>query len=255
MPQSNGRPRVCAGNWKMFKTASEARTFFEKFLEPAAGIPDDVELIVCPPFTALQAARDVLASQNRIKLGAQNMHWEPQGAFTGEISAAMLTDLGVTHVILGHSERRQYFGETDENVRRKTAAALAAGLTPIVAVGETLEIRERGEQIAHTLAQTRAAFEGLSAEDVARCIVAYEPVWAIGTGKNCDANDANDMMRVIRGSVDGLQNVPILYGGSVKPDNIALYAAQSDIDGGLVGGASLDPAGFAALAAKLSNAS
>ncbi|HET7812882.1 MAG TPA: triose-phosphate isomerase [Candidatus Baltobacteraceae bacterium] len=254
MPVS-ARARVCAGNWKMYKTASEARAFFEAFLPLAQGIPDAVDLIVCPPFTALQAARDILASQTRVKLGAQNMHWEPQGAFTGEISAGMLTDLGVTHVILGHSERRQYFGETDENVRRKTFAALEAGLTPIVAVGETLDIRDRGEHVAHTVSQTKAAFAGLEAQDVARCIVAYEPVWAIGTGKNCDANDANEMMRAIRGCVAGLQNVPILYGGSVKPDNIALYAAQSDIDGGLVGGASLDPAGFANLASQLANAS
>lgn len=254
MRRANGRARVCAGNWKMFKTASEARAFFEAFLQSVPAIPADADLIVCPPFTALQAAHELLAAQTRVKLGAQNMHWEPQGAFTGEISAPMLTDLGVSHVILGHSERRQYFGETDENVRRKTAAALAAGITPIVAVGETLDVRERGDHIAHTLAQTKAAFAGLNAQDAGRCIVAYEPVWAIGTGKNCDPADANEMMRAIRGSVDGLQNVPILYGGSVKPDNIALYAAQSDIDGGLVGGASLDPAGFASLATQLANA-
>lgn len=254
MPPANARARVCAGNWKMFKTASEARAYFETFIRIAPSVPGDVDLILCPPFTDLQSSREMLVSQNRVKLGAQNMYWEAQGAFTGEISAAMLSDLGVSHVILGHSERRQYFGETDENVRRKTAAALAAGITPIVAVGETLEIRERGEHIAHTLAQTRAAFDGLSSADVARCIVAYEPVWAIGTGKNCDASDANEMMRAIRGCVDGLQDVPILYGGSVKPENIALYAAQSDIDGALVGGASLDPAGFAALAAQLSQA-
>lgn len=245
------RARVCAGNWKMFKTAAEAAAFFDAFMPLCSSIPQSVELVVCPPFTALAAAHEALGRGARVKLGAQNMHWEPQGAFTGEISAAMLLDLGVTHVILGHSERRAYFGETDENVRRKTAAALQAGLTPIVAVGEPLEIRDGGSHVEHVLVQTRAALHGLSSADVARCMIAYEPVWAIGTGKNCDARDANDMMCAIRASVEGLQNVPLLYGGSVKPDNIAHYASQSDIDGALVGGASLDPQSFSALAAAL----
>lgn len=242
------RRRICAGNWKMNKTASEARAYAERFVDLAQSIPQHVELVLCPPFTALQAVRDTLQGNTRIKLGAQNMFWEAGGAFTGEISAPMLLDLGVEYVILGHSERRQYFGETNEDVRRKTAAALQSGLTPIVAVGESLAIRRSGEAENHVIAQTLAAFEGLETSALGKVVIAYEPLWAIGTGENCDANDANSIMRAIRACRDGLQDVPILYGGSVKPDNIAQYVAQSDIDGGLVGGASLDPEIFATLA-------
>ena len=241
------RRRICAGNWKMFKTASEARAYGERFAELASSIPGHVELVLCPPFTALQALRDALDG-TRVKLGAQNMYWESSGAFTGEISAPMLVDLGVQYVILGHSERRQYFGETDEDVRRKTAAALQAGLTPIVAVGESLQIRDDGNAASHVVAQTRAALSGLDAVSIAKVVMAYEPVWAIGTGRNCDAADANTIMHAIRAAVDGLATVPILYGGSVKPENVAQYASQQDIDGGLVGGASLDPDSFARLA-------
>lgn len=242
------RKRICAGNWKMFKTTGEARAFVERFLELVPQIPESVELLLCPPFTALQTVRDALRGNARVKLGAQNMHWAPSGAYTGEISAGMLLDLGVEYVILGHSERRQYFGETDEDVRRKTEAALENGLTPIVAVGETLETRRAGGAVEYVVAQTQAALTGFAREAASKIVMAYEPIWAIGTGENCGAVDANEIMQSMRGAVDGLQNVPILYGGSVKPDNIALYAAQPDIDGGLVGGASLDPDSFASLA-------
>ncbi len=247
------RKRICVANWKMNKTNVEAAAFVARFMPSAASIPSDVDLVLCPPFTALQTvAASLDAAQGgggRVKLGAQNMHWERSGAFTGEISAPMLLEIGVAYVILGHSERRRYFGETDETVRLKTAAAIAAGLTPIVAVGESLEIRKQGATESHVLAQTRAALNGLDEDAIANVVLAYEPIWAIGTGHNCDPVEANEVMRAIRGCVRGLHDVPILYGGSVKPENMAAYTAQPDIDGGLVGGASLDPESFYALAA------
>ncbi len=242
------RKRFCAGNWKMFKKADEAVAYINRFLELADGIDSNVELAICPPFTALPAAAACLSGQDRVHLGAQNMHWEPSGAFTGEISAPMLREFGVRYVIIGHSERRQYFGESDQTVRLKTAAALAAGLVPIVAVGESLEIRDAGSHEAHVIAQTRAALTGLDPSALRGLVLAYEPIWAIGTGKNCAANDANAIMHAMRTCMPGLQDVQILYGGSVKPENVAAYTAQPDIDGALAGGASLDPDGFAALA-------
>ena len=246
------RQRICAGNWKMFKTSSEAVDYVERFAQLVPSIPQSVEIVICPPFTAIDAVskalRRIAGDGARIKLGAQNMHWELSGPFTGEISAPMLTELGVRYVILGHSERRQYFGETDEYVRLKTATALASGLTPIVAVGESLEVRREGKQETFVVAQIRAALDGLSDADIEKVVVAYEPIWAIGTGQNCDPSAANAVMHAIRASVPALKDVPILYGGSVKPDNIAPYCTQPDIDGGLVGGASLDPEAFAQLA-------
>ena len=246
------RRRVCVANWKMNKTNADAAAFVERFMQLVPSISTDVDLVLCPPFTALQTVAASLDSSQgrggRVKLGAQNMHWEPSGAYTGEISAPMLLEIGVEYVILGHSERRQYFGETDETVRLKTAAALANGLTPIVAVGESLDLRREGRTQSHVCAQTLGALAGLEPDQVRKVIVAYEPIWAIGTGENCDPGNANDVMHEIRGCIEGLRDVPILYGGSVKADNIARYTALSDIDGGLVGGASLDPDGFAALA-------
>ena len=243
------RARVVAGNWKMFKTAAQTREYLQQFLKAADDVPASVQLVLCPPFTSIPAASEMLDAQQRVALGAQNVHWGETGAFTGEISAPMLREFGVRYVIVGHSERRQFFGETDETVRWRTAAALQADLIPIVAVGESPAIREQGSQTDHVVAQIRAALDGLDRSQIERVIVAYEPIWAIGTGKNCDAAAANDIMGAIRTSVDGLQHVPILYGGSVKPENIAQYASQPEIDGGLVGGASLDPLGFARLAA------
>jgi triosephosphate isomerase len=240
------RQLICAGNWKMHKTAREADAFVDAFLPLARAVPERVEIVICPPFTALTAVRSKLNS-GRIRLGAQDVHWEDSGAFTGAISAPMLREHGVQYVIVGHSERREYFGDTDLTVRLKTAAALAGGLTPIVAVGETLELRDAGRALAHVALQTRAALEGLSESDVARVVLAYEPIWAIGTGRNCDPAEANAVMGAMRACVPGLRDVPILYGGSVTAENIAAYTAQPEIDGGLVGGASLDPASFAAL--------
>ena len=240
---------VCAGNWKMHKTGREAAAFVDAFLPQAAAVAERVEIVLCPPFTALAAVSPKL-NGGRVRLGAQDVHWEESGAFTGAISAPMLREFGVRYVIVGHSERREYFGDTDLTVRLKTAAALAGGLTPIVAVGETIELHDAGKALAHVTRQTRAALEGLGESDLARIVLAYEPIWAIGTGRSCDPAEANAVMAAMRGSVPGLRDVPILYGGSVKAENIAAYTAQPDIDGGLVGGASLDPAAFAALCAN-----
>ncbi|MDQ2662781.1 MAG: triose-phosphate isomerase [Candidatus Eremiobacteraeota bacterium] len=237
------RPLV-AGNWKMHKTSAEAVAFAMDLLRRA--LPPNVDVAVCAPFTALAALGSHLAHTS-IALGAQDLFWEPQGAYTGEISGPMLLDLGVRYVIVGHSERRQYFGEIDATVGLKTAAALACGLTPIVAVGESLEQRDAGDAHAIVATQTRGAIGALSRADAARVVMAYEPVWAIGTGRHCDPVQASETIAAIRASVDGLDDVRILYGGSVKPDNVARYVAQDGIDGALVGRASLDAAAFAAL--------
>jgi triosephosphate isomerase (TIM) len=248
------RKRICAGNWKMFKTACEATAYVEQFVNMLPSVPAHVEVVLCPPFTAIAAVRRALDTaahgEARIKIGAQNMYWEPKGAFTGEISAPMLLDLGVQYVIVGHSERRLYFGETDHDVRLKTAAALECGLTPIVAVGESLEIRKAGDAQRYVLRQVGSVVDGFEPAALERIVIAYEPIWAIGTGENCKPAQANSIMRAIRGSAPALSMVPILYGGSVKPENMAEYTAQSDIDGGLVGGASLDPQSFARLATE-----
>lgn len=245
--------RLCIANWKMNKTNAEAAAFVERFMYLEPAIPAGVDVVICPPFTALQTvAASLDAAQGRdgrVKLGAQNMHWQLGGAYTGEISAPMLLEIGVQYVILGHSERRSYFGETDETVRLKTATALRHGLTPVVAVGESLEIRKAGRTQSHVCAQTLAALADLDAQDVRKIVLAYEPIWAIGTGENCDPAQAGEVMREMRGCVDGLQDAPILYGGSAKVENIAQYTAVDGIDGGLVGGASLEPETFAALCA------
>lgn len=245
------RKRVIAGNWKMHKTAAEAVEYTNRFIELSVKVPRSVELVICPPFTALNSVSQVLASHDgRVKLGAQNMHWMLVGAFTGQISASMLVELGVQYVIVGHSECREYFGETDQMVEQKVRTALESGLTPIIAVGETLDVRNAGNAEPYVVAQTRAALGEVGKDYLHRVILAYEPIWAIGTGHNCDPVSANAVMKAMRESRDGLSDVPILYGGSVKPENIAHYMAQPDIDGGLVGGASLDPAGFATLATE-----
>lgn len=230
----------------MHKTGREAAAFVDAFLPLAGAVPGRVEIVLCPPFTALAAVSPKLDG-SRVRLGAQDVHWEESGAFTGAISAPMLRECAVRYVIVGHSERREYFGDTDLTVRLKTAAALAGGLTPIVAVGETIDLRDAGKTLSHVTLQTRAALEGLSQADLARVVLAYEPIWAIGTGRSCDPAEANAVMGAMRACVPGLHDTPILYGGSVKPENIAAYTSQPEIDGGLVGGASLDAASFAAL--------
>lgn len=237
---------IVAANWKMHKTAQEAGAFLDAFLARAAALPAAVEVVIAPPFTAIPAVATRLRGTN-IRLGAQTMHWELQGPFTGEVSAPMLLEFGVGYVILGHSERRAYNAETDRSVNLKVSTALAQGLTPIVAVGETLEERNAGQTDDRVIAQTRAAFDGIARDSLDRVVLAYEPIWAIGSGKNCDPGEADRVMTVIRECVSGLDDTPILYGGSMKPENVASYIERPNVNGGLVGGASLDPNGFAAL--------
>ena len=225
----------------MHKTIAEARALVRSLRE--ATLPEGVDVVVAPPFTALQAVEHELRGST-IGLGAQTMHYLDQGPCTGEISPPMLVELGVRWVILGHSERRASFGETDDNVNLKVHAALKHGLTPIVAVGETATEHAEEQTLEKVTFQTRAAFAGLAAADVARCVVAYEPIWAIGTGLVDEPESANAVIGEIRRAVDGLQNARVLYGGSMKGENCSDLLAQPHIDGGLVGGASLNAPGF-----------
>ncbi|HEY0394214.1 MAG TPA: triose-phosphate isomerase [Candidatus Elarobacter sp.] len=242
---SRARKPLIAGNWKMHKTIAETRAFIADVR--ARDLPlDAVDAVICPPFTALCAAHELLRG-TRIELGAQNLGWAQRGAFTGEISAAMLVECGVRWVVIGHSERRAMFGELDLRVNEKLRTALDTGITPIVAVGETAEERDAGFTRDKVVGQVRAAFDGVPAELVARCVVAYEPIWAIGTGFACSPADADAVMSEIRGAVAGIEHTRLLYGGSMTPANVAEFLRKPNIDGGLVGGASLQPASFAAL--------
>ena len=240
-----------AGNWKMFKTPAETTQFFEKF-RPLAATAEHCEIVICPPYTNLAAAVDAAKGTN-IRIGAQNVAWAKEGAFTGETSATMINAVGATHAIVGHSERRQYFGETDETVLKRTLAALDSGLTPIVCVGERLEERESGNTETVMIGQFAKGIAGMSEQQFAKIIIAYEPVWAIGTGKTATPEIAAEAHRVIRAEVrsrfgkDAADAVRILYGGSVKPDNVKSLMAQPEIDGSLVGGASLDAVSFAGI--------
>lgn len=240
---------LIAGNWKMFKTTAEAVALASALVELLKNV-DDVEVAVCPPFTALHAVSKVLAGSG-IALGAQDLHWEKEGAYTGEISAPMLLDVGCRYVIVGHSERRQYFGETDGMINKKTRAALTHHLIPIVCVGETLEERETGRTFEVIEGQVRGSLADLTPEQGKSLVIAYEPVWAIGTGRTAlpsQANGAQGFIRKLLADRFGQEisdRIPILYGGSVKPDNIAALMAEPEIDGALVGGASLDAPSFA----------
>ena len=231
----------------MFKTTAEAAAFAAEIAGKAE--VDGVESVICAPFTALPVLVEAVKNTS-IKVGAQNLHFADEGAYTGEISGRMLQDLGVDYVIIGHSERRAYFAETDETVNKKVHAAFKYGLTPIVCVGEKLEEREAGSTKEVCKTQTEAALQGLSDEQAVQVVIAYEPIWAIGTGKSSTADDANEVIAYIREIVAASFNaataeqVRIQYGGSVKPNNISEYMQQSDIDGALVGGASLEPASF-----------
>jgi triosephosphate isomerase (TIM) len=242
------RKKLIAANWKMYKTPEQTLAFFQEFLPLVADHSRD-EIVVCPPFVDLHNAVAGAAGSN-VFVGAQNMHWEKEGAFTGEISAPMLNAVGVTHVILGHSERRQYFNETDDTVNRKLELALESGLTPIVCVGEVLEEREAGLTEDVLRRQCMRAFNGISAKKAAKMTIAYEPVWAIGTGLTAMPETAADAHSVIRHEAakafgdNFAEAVRILYGGSVKPDNATALMSEEEIDGALVGGASLDPLNF-----------
>lgn len=242
------RKRIVAGNWKMYKTVPEAT---ELAAAIAAAAPKDgaSEIVVCPPFVNLTAVAGAIKG-SAVRLGAQNMHWEEKGAFTGEIAAEMLKSAGCQYVILGHSERRQYFGETDATVNKKIKRALAVGLHPIVCVGETLDQRKAGTTESVVGGQVTGCFADLSAEQAQTLVIAYEPVWAIGTGVTATSEQAQEVHHFIRTLLVQLyseavaQAVRIQYGGSMKPDNAAQLLAQPDIDGGLIGGASLDAKSF-----------
>jgi triosephosphate isomerase len=245
------RTKLIAANWKMYKTPDQTRAFFADFLPLVSGHTRD-EIVVCPPYVDLAAALEAVKGSN-VGVGAQNLHWKDEGAFTGEISAQMLLALGITHVIVGHSERRQYFGETDDTVNLRLKAALEAGLTAICCVGEVLEEREAGLTEEVLRRQCVRAFHAISAKKAAKLVVAYEPVWAIGTGKTATPELAAEAHAVIRSEATEVfgeefaAELRILYGGSVKPDNASALMSQEEIDGALVGGASLDPKSFAAI--------
>jgi len=240
---------LIAGNWKMFKTVQEA-VFFTKELRSLVKDVTDVEIVVAPPFTALHAVAEATRNSN-ISVSAQDVYWEREGAFTGEVSAAMTKEAGAEFAIVGHSERRRLFGETDVTVNRKTLAAIAVDLTPIVCIGETLEERERGETLAVLDRQIKNGLDGASADQLADLVIAYEPVWAIGTGRNATPAQAGQAHAHIRKRLrqwfggDAADRCHVIYGGSVKPDNIRELIAEEEVDGALVGGASLDVQSFA----------
>ncbi len=245
------RKKVIAANWKMYKNPEQTREFFRAFLPMISDHTRD-EIVVCPPYVDIHAAVEA-AKGSAVAIGGQNVYWKEEGAFTGEISPAMLLAAGCSHVIIGHSERRQYFGETDDTVNAKLKASLEAGLIPIVCVGEVLEEREAGLTEDVLRRQCLRAFNALSAKKAAKLIVAYEPVWAIGTGKTATPQLASEAHLVIRGEAgkafgdDFASHLRILYGGSVKPDNAHALMSEEEIDGALVGGASLDAKSFTAI--------
>jgi triosephosphate isomerase (TIM) len=243
------RKKILAANWKMNLTQSEAESYFAAF-DSEIGEVDDVEVVIIPPFTAIPALVSASEKMPSIRIGAQNMHWEKSGAFTGEISATMLRALFVKYVILGHSERRTLFGETDEIVNRKVRAALEAGLRPIFCIGESLRERDAGKVEEVLSRQVRLGLEGVAQKDLSEIVVAYEPCWAIGTGRTATPAEAEEAHAHVRSTLTEISSaavadrIRIQYGGSVKPENTEELMRQKDIDGALVGGASLDPRGF-----------
>ena len=240
-----------AGNWKMYKTVGDAVRYVKEFRGMVKDI-DDVEIVLAPTFTALHAAAEAARNSN-VGISAQDLYWERAGAFTGEVSGALVREAGAEYVIIGHSERRTYFGETDATVNRKTAAAVAASLTPIVCIGETLDQRERNETFDVLDRQIKEGLAGVTGEQLAQLVVAYEPVWAIGTGRNATPQQAGEAHAHIRKRLrqwfgsDAAEACHVIYGGSVKPDNIRDLVAQPDVDGALVGGASLEVKSFFAI--------
>jgi len=248
------RKPIIAGNWKLNNTLKESIELVTSLKDNLSGI-SDIDIVVCPVFTSLSAVKEVIADSN-IKLGAQDVFWQDSGAFTGEVSAVMLADVGVEYVIIGHSERRQYFGETNETVNRKIKAVLNHGLTPIVCLGEVLEEREEDKTFDVIKTQLNESFAGMSAEEMKKIVIAYEPVWAIGTGKTATPEQAEEVHKYIRELIANCYDqetasvVRIQYGGSVKPENISELIAQPDIDGALVGGASLKAESFIEIVKK-----
>jgi triosephosphate isomerase len=247
------RTRYIIGNWKMNKTATEAGVFVRRLMQELPAC-DDIQIGIAPPFTALQAAREALGSTSTLLLGAQDLYWEEKGAFTGEVSGNMLKDLGCRFVLVGHSERRQYFGEQDMWTNKKVLAALRNGLQPVLCVGETLQDRESDQTDLVIQRQLRAGLAGIEGQSLETMIIAYEPVWAIGTGRAASPEQAVPVHRLIRRTLNELsgseagRQVRILYGGSVTPMNLADFLDSEEIDGALVGGACLDPVSFATLA-------
>lgn len=242
------RQPIIAGNWKMNKTIKEGLEFIDEVKGKTEG---DAEVLICAPFTLLKDLKEATNGTN-IKIGAQNMHFENSGAFTGEVAPGNLVELGIDYVIIGHSERREYFNETDETCNKKVLKAIEVGINPILCCGETLEEREAGKTIEKVKGQIVKGLEGVKPEDLEKVVIAYEPIWAIGTGKTATAEQANEVISEIRNIVremfgDLADKVRIQYGGSVKPANVAEIMGQSDIDGALVGGASLKPADFLGL--------
>ena len=244
-----GRKPMIAGNWKMYKTPAEAVVLSQgitDLLGDDSSITDAVEAVVCPPFVDLKPVSTVIEfAKSELKLAGQNVYWESEGAFTGEISSHMLKDIGCEYCVVGHSERREYFGETDATVNLKVKALLAASITPIMCCGETLETHDAGNTETFVRGQIRGGLEGITAEQAAEIVIAYEPIWAIGTGRKPTPESANDVCRSIRATVGAIfgagaaQSVRVLYGGSAKPENIGLFMPEPDIDGALVGGAAL----------------
>ena len=245
------RPLI-AGNWKMFKTGPEAVETADR-LANLLSTPIDVDVMIAPPFTALATVSDIL-KKTRISLGAQNLFWEEEGAYTGEVSASMLVSAGCSHVIVGHSERRQYFGETDDTVNKKIMAAVKNNLIPVMCIGESETERESQETFSVLDRQVQEGLRGFSADEMETLVVAYEPVWAIGTGKTATADQAQEVHQFLRMMLEKkfgnklAKSIRILYGGSVKPDNITELMTMPDIDGALIGGASLDPETFSKIA-------
>ena len=241
------RKPIIAGNWKLNKTVAEAVEFTEGLKKVVSNINRAIlpEVVIAPVFTSLYKVGEILKDCNAIKLSSQNCYWEQSGAFTGEVSIDMLKETGCSYIIIGHSERRQYFSETDEMINKKAKAILAEGVIPIICCGETLEQRESNLTDSHITSQIKKALDGISSADIAKSVIAYEPIWAIGTGKTCDSVEANRVIKMIRNVVkevagaEAAEQIRILYGGSVKPATIEEQMSQSDIDGALVGGASL----------------
>lgn len=250
------RRMLVAGNWKMYTTSGEGAVLVRDLADEIRNLSDDVEVAVCPPFTGLKAISTIIEIDGlRLSLGAQDVHWEAEGAFTGAVAPRMLAELRCDYVIVGHSERREFFGETNETVNRKVKATFAEGMVPIMCVGESLATREALETDSFVRAQVMEGAAGLDPADAARLVIAYEPIWAIGTGRTPTPEAANDVARSIRATVGAMYGPPaamavrVLYGGSVKAENARMFFNEPDIDGGLVGGASLKAESFAEIAA------